>query len=345
MKTRRIYVSKEDVDDVVRKAVSTYESYLRDKEKNNTIMMDTPIPDFDIDKIIGYYDDTELVKSRASELDEGLIKSYDAQNVKNIILKKFRLSPPQVLLNVRDVDGQKVTLLSVILTTLTYQSYIDDLVKFMDTCGYHQCVKERHQNGFVILVFEPHFTQDISAEIKQKYKYLYHATPSIYVNKILSKGLIPMGANSHGKNNALFLYPDRVYCMRGDNLTADQIGILRNIQTARSMKQISDNNEYTILKISVGQLPDNIVFYADPMVKSGAIFTHDNIPPQAISVDTILSETQTKYICQRVIEHLRAQHPICESQGRRVLRFKESELKQTVLECINEVVERKNIHP
>ena len=79
------------------------------------------------------------------------------------------------------------------------------------------------------------------------------------------------------------MYPDRIYCMRGDNLTKEQLGILKNVQTVRnhSVQNNNKQNEYVLLTIDVKKLPETIKMYIDPM-SPNAILTHDNIPPTSI---------------------------------------------------------------
>lgn len=155
MKTRRIFVSK---DDVIRKAVDEYKASLHNQDGYSSICIDEPIPEIDFEKNIGYYNDIDLVKERSAKLDKELIATYDAQSVKNIVMQKFGLSSQQVYMEERNVDGQNITLLTIILwpSSFVSQTLIDDLSHFMDMCKYHPCVKSRHLNGLVILTFEPH---------------------------------------------------------------------------------------------------------------------------------------------------------------------------------------------
>lgn len=223
------------------------------------------------------YSNTEFI----NKLDEGLIHTYNIKQVKKILLNRFKLNDSQFYIEKRNKNGTEVELGAIILNNNTSKKVIGEIKHFMRTCGYFESMPEQRVENFLIYIFEPRFTNDVTEEIRKKYKYLYHATPSIYVKKILNKGLIPKSKNT------LFFYPDRIFCMRGNNLSNGQINTLKNVQAERGKHIKYDDNEYTILSINVSKLPDSIKFYVDPM-SDDAIFTYDNIPPQSIGIENTL---------------------------------------------------------
>lgn len=87
-------------------------------------------------------------------------------------------------------------------------------------------------------------------------------------------------------NNAMFLFPDRIYCMKGDNLTYLQKTQLKAIQDKRNstephLRNPNDRLEYVLLKIDLTKVPDDVRLYNNPAAPR-AVFCYDNIPASAI---------------------------------------------------------------
>ena len=274
-KNNETTINPKNLRDIIKKSV---DSYLKKRKlQNNSGRINGSIPDISdfVSKIC--YDNFDFVKNQKYDLNEGLIHTYDVDKVKNIVCIKFNLVPDQFRIENRGGDESLVKLVFILLDKDVSKNVIGDIKHFMSTCGYFLAYPQEIYEEIIVLIFEPRFSENIFTEIKEKYNYLFHATPTIYVNKILKNGLIPKNKNT------LFLYPDRTFCMKGDVLTNNDIGLLKNVQMQRGKTVKYDNNEYTILKIDISMLPENMKMYTDPMAK-GAIFTYDNIPPSAISI-------------------------------------------------------------
>ena len=112
---------------------------------------------------------------------------------------------------------------------------------------------------------------------------MYHATPSIYLDKIMKIGLTPKTKNSLGN------YPDRIYMTIGNHLTQEDLMLFGALQNLRGNKDIYDNNEYSILQIDVKKLPNNMKMYIDPRANN-AVFTYDNIKPECLTIYGALSK-------------------------------------------------------
>lgn len=280
-KNKIIRISQKDLEKIVKEAIRRYIEFLSTK---NDVQQPNEIPDMsDLVKNISYAN-KDFVDGN-EDLSEGLIHTYDIKKVKKIICRKFNLLPQQFLIDTRTDNGTLIELPVIILSNNTPGNIVGDIKHMMGTCGYFEATDPIQRAGFFGLVFEPHFSKDISEEIREKYNFLYHATPSIYVQKILKIGLVPKNKNT------LFFYPSRIYCMRGNNLSEDQIQIINNIQRERAKTAKTDDNSYTILVIDVSFLPRDIKFFVDPMAPD-AILTHNNIPPVAISVYGDLKDFQ-----------------------------------------------------
>ena len=274
-RTRIIKVSQEKLEEIVREVIKEYLEAIQSKETNFRIEGDIP----DVSELIRNmnFSNKDLIQKKKDSVNEGLIQTYDANKVKDIVCRKFNLVPQQFHIEPITDNGTTVNLIAILLNSRISKSEIGDIINLMRTCGYFEYSKPFINGPFITYFFEPHYSKDITSEIKQKYQYLYHAAPSIYVQKILKNGLVPR------HRNTLFFYPSRVYCMRGNNLSSEQIGIIKNVQAQRGTNTLHDDNRYTILIIDVSEIPDNVKFFVDPNAKN-AILTHNNIPPRAISV-------------------------------------------------------------
>lgn len=271
---KKIVVSETELEELINNAIK---KYLGVQRKVSSGRIEGEIPDIsEWAKTVSYSND-EFVKSSGQDMNEGLIRTYDVNHTKKIICRKFNLNDNQFCVQKRNDNGTDVNIVFILLDKGIDKQTIGEIKHLMGVCGYFECYPQTNRNGVITLVFEPHFTKDISLEIKKKYKFLYHATQTIYLQKIEKKGLIPKS------NNLLFLYPSRIYCMRGNNLTKEQIHTLKSVQAKRGEQRHFDDNSYTILKINVSALPENISFFMDPMAPN-AILTHDNIPPQYLEI-------------------------------------------------------------
>lgn len=227
------------------------------------------------------YNDEDFIQR---EINEGLIKTYPKKQVADIVCRKFGLDESNIQLNdMFDGEGNAVTLLTVILPITASKATIGELIQLMRTCGYFPnggFERSTVDKRFGGITFEPKFSEDITDLVRKKCRFLYHSTSATLVDKIMKNGLIPKS------NNSLFLFPDRIYCMKGDNLTYLQKTQLKSIQDKRNstepyLRNPNDKLEYVLLKIDLTKISDDVRFYNDPAAPR-AVFCHDNIPVSAI---------------------------------------------------------------
>lgn len=210
-------------------------------------------------------------------INEGLITSYDARRVVNIVRRKFNLDPDRAFNYVYESNGKYTDMIFILMYKNSDNNLIGSLKHILNTCGYFLTKDEKYYNDCILYQFEPKFGNDVTDEIMEKYKFLFHATPFVNLTKIMKIGLIPKSKSTS------FFYPDRVHCMIGNHLTDEQLAALKDVQKDRARTDIQDNNQYIILRVDVKKLPKNMVFFIDPKMKD-AIYTYDTIPPEAINV-------------------------------------------------------------
>lgn len=233
-----------------------------------------------IDEVIQEFYPT--IQKINENINEGLIKTYGFDFTKRYVLKTFYMEINDVFEYQKILNGISVRCPIIQLNQNISKERIGEIKNSMNSCGYvfSDGIKK---NNVQYLNFEPKFSTDISEDIKCNYQYLYHATPSIYVDKIMKIGLTPKTKNSLGN------YPDRIYMTIGNDLSQEDLMLFGALQNLRANNNIYDNNEYSIIQIDVKKLPNNIKMYIDPRANN-AVFTYDNIKPECLSIYGILSK-------------------------------------------------------
>lgn len=153
----------------------------------------------------------------------------------------------------------------------------EDMSKLGYFLGSTRKFKKVEDMEFIIMQFEPmcQLQDDITNDIKGRYSYLYHWTPSYLVESILKEGLKPL------HKNKIFNYPPRIYLMRGDS-TSEQLYSWGQTMCYSNISLENDYN-YTLLKINIDNLGENIRFFNDPNADVG-IYTEQSIPSNVITV-------------------------------------------------------------
>lgn len=272
-KKKRIRISKDGLVGIVSDMVK---AELAEKARKGRFEIADEAPDLD-----RFFTENYIRRdlSQAQTINEGLISTYDAETVKGIICRKFCLPERQVSVQ-KVTDGDVSTDIIVIAVDWSWSSdEIGEIKRTMRTCGYFESQPKTSVGMYIVMVFEPKFANEVTDTVFEKCDFLYHAAPSVFVGRILEKGLEPK------TKNTAFKYPPRVYMVR--NLSGQSIGLLKKIQDERGGKVLFDDNEYTILSIEIGKLPSHVRFFMDPTAPN-SVFTYDNIPPHAIKAVTEL---------------------------------------------------------
>jgi len=118
--------------------------------------------------------------------------------------------------------------------------------------------------------FESKYGTEISAENGHIW---YHATPSNKVDKILKTGLSPRDEGKRGDYRT-----PRVYLLPWyDDFFFESL--------YNKNGEITNDFDYTVLKIDLSKMSNPPKLYRDEMAKShNGVYTYDNIPPQCISI-------------------------------------------------------------
>ena len=212
--------------------------------------------------------DNPLSLKWENPIDESLIKTYSIETAKQHICKYFNL--PEKFFNIYKTKYNTYCF----ITFPEKYSSLEDIIKAMKWYGYVCSIKNPKplENGWYVLKFESLFETNAN-DILKKETHLIHLTPTKNVNKILKKGFIPKSTNNK------FEYNDRTYFMLGST------NPIETLKLANSLKNTKYGNEekveYCAFRIDVKKIPNNVIFHLDPNM-NGAIWTNDNLTPQAI---------------------------------------------------------------
>ena len=236
-------------------------------------------------------------------LEEGVFKSYDANQIYKILLKHYNIGREEYFLrNGNDIgiafdgcydsDGTLVNseIVTIILIMPKDFSDIEKIKKFFQTSGWTLAQEKQYDvsENYTIYVFQKN-RQINEVEVPD---ILYHLTPSNKVEKILTNGLTPRTSNTMSVRN------ERVYFLTNKrnkffydyfanqlwkanlektlNLSGlSKIEIAEKLNQPRTMK-------YSVLEIDTSKC-NNLKLFGDPDM-DGAVWTYDNIPPQAIKL-------------------------------------------------------------
>ena len=222
-------------------------------------------------------DNIFLIAEHQQHLYEGIYATYPIEKVRRFLLSYYRL--PENAVTIEDAPNGEQSLIVLI-------SNIDENKKEMDKsmalCGYFPSfISKPLGDEYLEITYEKNINDDADGLVKKK-GVLYHVTPSIYVDDILQNGLCPKSKNKK------FSYPNRIY------FTLDKLDVRGVKAYAKMLYPHIKQNDYTkeneiydkfaLIQINIKELNiDNYSFYKDPNLDN-AVYTTDNIPPEAIYV-------------------------------------------------------------
>jgi|GEM_PF-3229658 len=244
------------------------------------------------------FEDT-IVDVFEGRIDEGLIKSYPADQVESIVRTHLGFDDPkrqQYLFRVAGENGGDVFLFALPVNALFGGAMETEIERTMNTCGYYLANsftrfftpndkkgKKRNRKAnpieFEILQYEKKY--DDMVDVKQ-WKYIYHATSIRHLDKIRQIGLTPRSSNN------IYNYPARIYFMKGDvpRQKAESLAVkLRQAEESAPQfnTTLKNFNSYILLRVDTSKLNDNMVFFKGQDFPY-EVFTYDNVPPSAIEV-------------------------------------------------------------
>lgn len=219
------------------------------------------------------------------KLYEGLIMSYSSSSLKQKIEKDIIDS----IVNIEKPNGSEK--LIIFLKEESADTSIDVLNKVLQVYGWKitypkntdtPIYQEINGELYCKYLVDAIYDMDTSESIHNTYgnnkpTKLYHVTPKVNLNKIMTTGLTPKS------NSKIEYHPERVYFIT-DISDKNKLKNLISQLFIKNRKEDKYKMTYIVLEIDLNKMPDNlrIKFLNDPNM-NGAVYTMENIHPLAIT--------------------------------------------------------------
>lgn len=218
-----------------------------------------------------------LGKTYKGDLYNALGKEWQPNRVHNSFFEKVEQLGFKHILTKSEYDGEYTESVRKYKTTLeNYNKTRRQLQSLLNFYGYSIISEEEgvsDENGQEMkwLTFEANYNEDFDYSNNPIF---YHAAPTQSVNKILRQGLVPKDRNKLGLSR-----PNRVYLLRNyDDHYFREL-------SRKEGQFIGKDWDYTVLKIDLSGMENNVHLYQDPYSENGkAFYTSDNIPSSCITV-------------------------------------------------------------
>ena len=229
--------------------------------------------DYDlIMKPASYSNPVTIAMFRGFRLNESLTRTYPINKTISYVKKYFDLEDGQIIKKKAEND---IEFICVFMPNI--RENVSLMVKAMAYCGYFLGYPKNpatlSKNEIVELQFEPRFQNDITKELHEKERVLYHLTPRYNLGKIRHIGFSPRSKNE------LFNFPDRVYFLRGSIGEENIVNLGEELNDNNN--SLGNNGKYLLFMLDLLEIPKRVKFFADPNYYYG-VYTMNNISPDAI---------------------------------------------------------------
>jgi hypothetical protein len=225
------------------------------------------------------------------QLTEAYYATYSFEQIKNYVITSSGIEPENFF---KEKDSNRDYVIIVIITDFkngengekirrTTDEIEDETKKVEDAMllsGWFRSITDRvpWKGGTATRIqYEKRHKNNANNTVRSK-KYLYHLTPSIHVDKIKQIGLVPKTKNKK------FEYTPRIHFFLY-RISYDKAKDVATVfYNEEGLKKEKYDGKYTLLKINVPKIPNNIEFFYDPNTDN-AVYTKQNIPPSAIEIE------------------------------------------------------------
>lgn len=208
-------------------------------------------------------------------INEGLIMTYPVDQTVKYLKNYFKLNDNNFIYGNNKSGSEKI------IATFPYgKNSIEIMDSAMSSCGwYHDRIVDypydEETNTLNISVeYCRKYANNISDQLRNETKYLYHISPLYYKTKILSIGFCPYHRNTQ------YNYPERIHFIKGNTNENDIIELAKRLYKADNVKKYN-NGIYCIYQIDLNKVNSNIIFVQDPDYEYG-IYTTANIGKESI---------------------------------------------------------------
>jgi hypothetical protein len=205
-------------------------------------------------------------KKIRDKLYEGLIRTYSIDDTIDMLERNGIIYGRNI-----DVNTLNDTYKILIIITNDDEELVNLINSRMDAYGWQLANKGYEDDGNIIsLLFKAKF--DI--EIKNQKRFIfYHATPTVFLTRILRIGLIPKALNK------LANLGDRIYFYTQRDWETIE-SLISNLFLKNKM-DYQYKKDYTLLQIAIGKTDPKVRLFLDPDGED-AVYTMENIEPEFI---------------------------------------------------------------
>lgn len=207
-------------------------------------------------------------------ISEGLIMSASIDRVIRA-LKVYAKNNSDILSIGIDKNGNNI----IVININAKPKLTDTIIRAMNLYGWFLARPKNNEITWgknVKLQFEPKYNTDVGNEIRTTEKYLLHLTLSKNIEKIKLNGLVP------SVKNRKFAYPERIYFLRGSTPYPTIYNLASQLAAVYNQEKEEKVLDYSIVRILLSEVPENVRFCSDPNFSKYGIYTMDNIPPSAL---------------------------------------------------------------
>lgn len=236
-------------------------------------------------------------------LEEGVHKSYEAKDMLKILLKYYNIGNEENFIEngneigvyfdgSYDSEGKFYNNEIIVFILVIPKGFKDfeKIKKFFENCGWILAQEKKYykNNKYNVYAFQKN-KQITTIDLPEV---LYHITPISKLPKILKNGLVPRTTNTlSNRPERVYLYSKKMslFSLRAfaNALWKAQLEKKLNLN-GLNKKEIAEKlnqprtEKYAFLEIDTSKCNDLKIF-GDPDM-DGAVWTYDNIPPQAIKI-------------------------------------------------------------
>ena len=202
-------------------------------------------------------------RKKQNKLYEGLIKTYPVTNTLRNLNRNGYTAERLIQ------DNNNTT-----ITVLYDKNEYENIKKLMSTYGWYE--QGIYKVGAVKWIyFLPKFGLEATSDVYSGDMKIYHITNDYYIDKILKNGLQPRSKRKIEKEQ-----PDRIYFFVKDPIR--YTGFIKHLHSKMINHAHKNINKLYVLEIDLSKCEDKL-FYYDNLAQN-CVYTHENIPPQCISI-------------------------------------------------------------
>lgn len=274
------------------------------------------------------FGDGELIYPYIDFLNEGLVATYPLNKLMNKIenilgycykCDYFPYIHEGDKMNLMWIEGGNFSdniLNGVLHVHIGHEENIDNITECIkiicDACGYFLNSIDKDKCNISI---ESKIGKDVSNDIRRANNYLYHITPSIYVDKILKEGLCPSSkTDRYYYPNRIYLFTDSIlnkYKLVANMLYIDKKDFYDVFDGDREKyeeykKRGKEPKQYSLIKIDLNGIKSPIFLDGNFKQEENiiALYVTDNISPKYISIEDNF-KIETKTISDQIIDILK----------------------------------------